>query len=109
MVIHSNWILHVNDWIYFSILAAFLWAVGSIIDKFVLTKLIKNPLIPVIFSGVFGLISLVLILAFVGIQEMIFQNIIIAVVSGLLEIFGIVFYFKAVKKEEISRLSGALD
>lgn len=44
-------------WVIFSILAAICWAVVNTTDKYVLTKWVRQPLVPVILVGMLGLIA----------------------------------------------------
>jgi len=92
------------SWVLFSILAVIVWAVVNTIDKYILTKLIKKPIIPVIFVGVIGLIGSVFVYFIRGFSELSYVNIGLAIVAGIFYILMTIFYFKAVKIEEISRV-----
>ncbi len=91
-------------WILFSILAALFWAIGSIIDKFVFTKWTIKPIIPVIFGGIIGLLASLIIYLTQGFAGLSSVNILLAIVAGIFYVLAILFYFKAVKIEEISRV-----
>ena len=92
------------SWILFSILAAFVWAIVNTIDKFVLTKWIKRPIVLIMVLGIIGLIASIVIYFVHGFSELSHFNILLAFISGVFYISGILFYFKAVKIEEISRI-----
>lgn len=92
-------------WVIFSILAAFCWAISLIIDKYVLTKWIKQPFVPVIFSGTIGLIVGPTIYFVHGLSQLSYLNILLAFVVGIFYILSLIFYFHAAKLEEISRVS----
>lgn len=91
-------------WVLFSILAAFIWAFVNIVDKYVLSKLVNKPIVPVIIMGFIGLLASLLIFAFLGFQKLSMGNILLAFISGFLYVLMVFFYFRAVKTEEISKV-----
>ncbi len=93
------------EWILFSILAAFTWAIVNIVDKYVLTKWIRKPIVPVMIIGIIGLIASIIVYYTHGFSELSYINILLAFVSGVFYILMSFFYFKAVKIEEISRIT----
>jgi transporter family protein len=92
------------SWILFSVLAALTWAVVNIIDKYVLDKLVRKPIIPVMVMGVIGLIASIFIFIFKGFSYLSIFNILLTFISGFFYVIAILFYFKAVQIEEISRI-----
>lgn len=92
-------------WIFFSILAAFCWSVANIIDKCILTKWIKRPLVPIIISGISALIAGIAVYFICGFSSFAYFYIFLAILNGVIEIFGYIFYFKALKLEEASRIA----
>ncbi len=91
-------------WIFFSILAALCWAIVNTIDKYVLTKWVRKPIVPVMILGVTGLVASICVILLHGLNPMFFQNITLAFIVGIFYVLMIVFYFKAVNIEEISRV-----
>ncbi|MBZ9572835.1 DMT family transporter [Patescibacteria group bacterium] len=91
-------------WAILSILAALCWAVVNTVDKYVLTKWVRKPIIPVMILGIVGLVASLLVYLFHGFSELSYFNIFLAFVAGVFYILTAVFYFKAVKIEEISRV-----
>jgi len=91
-------------WIFFSILAVLCFTVVNIIDKHILTKWVRQPLILVILVGVFGLISSIVIYFIYGFSFFSRFNIFLALISGALSLLTTIFYFKALKVEEVSRV-----
>lgn len=91
-------------WILFSILTALVWAIGNIIDKFVFTRWTVKPIVPVIIQGGVGLIASFIIYLSNGFAELSGFNIFLGVLAGIFEILSFLFYYKAVKIEEISRV-----
>lgn len=91
-------------WILFSILTALFWASGNIIDKFVFTRWVVKPIIPVIILGIFGLLASLIIYLTQGFVGLSSANILLGVLAGIFFVLSDLFYFKAVKIEEISRV-----
>lgn len=92
------------SWQLLTILAVFIFAITGIIDKFLLTKWIKNPIVLVlILSGVGLLLSLGIYL-FRGFSFLSGVNIILALIAGVIYMFGMFLYYKAAKIEEISKV-----
>ena len=91
-------------WILFSLLANLLWALGNIIDKYILSKWIEKPIIPVMFVGIIGLLSSVTIYFFQGYETLSNINIAWAFIAGTLYILTNIFYYKAINLEEVSRV-----
>lgn len=91
-------------WILLSILSAFLWAVTNIVDKFVFTKWIKQPALPLFIIGIVGLVGSILIYLVRGFQDLSLFHIFLAIISGILYFISVFLYFKAVMIEEISRV-----
>ncbi len=92
------------SWVLFSTLAALIWAVVNIVEKYILTKWVKEPIVPVIILGTVGLLTSFLIYLFHGFAKLSFFNIGLSFIAGIFYILAIAFYFKAVKIEEISRV-----
>ncbi|MDP3014846.1 MAG: DMT family transporter [bacterium] len=92
------------EWILFSILAALTWAIVNTVDKYVLTKWVRKPIVPVMILGVIGLIASIFVYFIYGFSELSYVNILLAFISGIFYILMSLFYFKAVKIEEISRV-----
>ncbi|MDI6602953.1 MAG: EamA family transporter [Patescibacteria group bacterium] len=92
-------------WITFSILAAFIWAVVNIVDKYILTRWVRNPLIPVMILVTIGLMASIIVYFTYGFSYLSYFNIFLALIAGIFYLLMAIFYFKAVKIEEISRVS----
>lgn len=92
-------------WIVFTIIAVFLFASVNILDKYVIDKLVSEPLVPVIFGSSLGLLFALLIFAFHGFGFYIgIVYAVIAVLSGGFYALMSLYYFKALCVEEISRV-----
>lgn len=91
-------------WAIFSILAALTLAVVNIVDKYILTKWIRTPLVPVIIVGVIGVVASVVIFFVYGFLSLSSFNIFLSLIAGIFYILTILFYFKALKIGEVSRV-----
>lgn len=91
-------------WILFSILTALFWASANIIDKFIFTRWVVRPIIPVIVGGIIGLLASLIIYLTQGFVELSMINTFWGILAGIFYVLSILFYFKAVKIEEISRV-----
>jgi len=95
----------VELWVILAITSAFLWTIVSLIDKFVLSHEMHNPILATIIAGastfvLFIAISLIL-------RETIFipfNLVFLALFTGVVYCFGIRFYYLAIKKGEVSRV-----
>ncbi len=92
------------SWIIFSILAAFIWATANMLDKYILTKWVKRPIIPLMFVGIVGFIASLLIYFIRGYSSLSRGLIFIALIAGAIYILDLLFYFRAMKIEEASRV-----
>jgi len=91
------------SWIMFSIFSAAIFAVVNIIDKYILSKLVKEPVVPLMISGIIGFFVGILYLSY-RFTALSFQNILLVFVAAIFYVLTILFYFKAVKLEEISKI-----
>lgn len=93
-----------ESWIYFSIIAQGIWAITSLIDKFVISKgYIKNPVVYIVLNGAMNVL-LVFLLPFIGIEPLEFPDFLIALFAGIMLSAAVTVYYKAVHYEEISRI-----
>ena len=92
------------SWILFSILAAVCWSVVNVVDKYILTKWVKEPIVPVMILGFVGLMSSFIIFFINGFVQLSYYHILLAIIGGVFYMFMNILYFKAVKIEEISRV-----
>ncbi len=92
------------SWIIFSILAALCWSFVVMADKYVVSKWFKEPLAVLIIVGVSGLIVSFGIYFIRGFQPLSSFNVFLAIIGGAMTLLASVFYFKALKIEEVSRI-----
>ncbi len=91
-------------WFILAILSAFFLATVSIIDKHILTRYIREPMIPVIIMGLIGLLSAIAIYIYYGFSSMSYLNITLSFIAGIFYIITTVVYFKVLNVDEVSRV-----
>lgn len=92
------------NWIFYALLASFLWAFGNILDKILVTKYIKNPPILVIFIGITSLLATTILILFKGISFPTTLILLIALLTGIFHLIGLLPYFLSLSFEEVSRV-----
>lgn len=91
-------------WIVYTILAALFMAIVNIVDKYLLSKLVAKPIVPVMILGIVGGISAIVVFAIKGLTHLTPIHLTLAFICGILYVFMVFFYFKAVKIEDISTI-----
>ena len=89
-------------WIIFAVLAAFLFAVTNIIDKFLMSKWIDKPIIPMLILGLITVPAVLFIYFFHSFMQLSFFNLFLALLSGAFFGFSNLLYFKVIKMQDIS-------
>jgi len=92
------------SWILLSILAALTWTIVSIVDKYILAKWVKNPIVPVMILGIVNLLGGLLVYLIHDFPSLSCINIALSFLVGVFYILIAILYLKAVKIEEISRV-----
>lgn len=92
-------------WVLFSILAAFIWAINNIVDKFVLAKWVKQPFVPVIVLAFVGLIAGIAVCITHEVSRISNFEIFLASIAGVFSVVMTTAYFKALQHEEVSRVA----
>src|SRR3989338_675827 len=94
-----------ENWVFFVLIAQFIWSFTTMIDKFIISKKhISNPLVYIIINGLKNL-AFIFLLLFFKFEPLSFGNFMIALISSTGFAFGIILYYKAVQYEEISRIT----
>ena len=95
------------SWLSVAILAYLIFAVVSLVDKYLLAGPIPNPKVYTFYIGVLGV--LVLFLApFVGFSVPQPSQIILSLLAGAIFIYGLFWFYKALRDFEISRVVPAI-
>ncbi len=89
-------------WFFLALVTAFLWSVVNIVDRIVVSRLIKSAMIPVIINGLVALLVGALILFFEGIPATPYFW--IGLLAGGFCFVGTTFYYFALQGEEASRV-----
>lgn len=95
-------------WIIFVLIGVVFYAFTDTIDKYVMTNITKNVYLPMIFSGMIGTLSVLIIYLSGNIVTLEPKYILLAILPGILWFLQSLAYFKAVKIEEISIISPLL-
>jgi uncharacterized membrane protein len=91
------------DWLILSVVASMLWALGTIIDKVILTKHMQNPISYQLLYVATELPVLLVLLVFTNVSAA-FPWVALGIVAGLSHYLGLFLYFKAMMIEEASRV-----
>jgi len=95
------------SWLFFAILAYFVAAVVSALDKVILTRAIPSPRLYAMWVGLFGAYGLVLI-PFGFRLDPLLQNpllILMSLASGAIFVLGLYFLYSAIQRSEVSRIA----
>jgi transporter family protein len=90
-------------WIFFTLVAAFLWAIVNILDKFIITNKVKDPILATIFSGIATFFLFILVSLIVGNIFLSIKVIIIAALAGVSYNIAVWLYYIVLSKEEVSK------
>lgn len=90
--------------VFFAILSQAIYGINNYIDKFFLAKYQISPVVITIYSGIFGFLAGIIILLFTGFYQSDLKSFLIILSSGFLTNIYIFPYFKALEKEETSRV-----
>ncbi len=92
------------DWLILALVASLMWAVSNLLDKYLLEKWLKNPLLSL---NVFFFVSLIagaIVYFSMGLPPLSAGNIALIIIAGVMSSLSAVFYFKALNIEEVSRI-----
>lgn len=88
------------NWLFYSLLAAVLWAFVNVIDKLTVEKYIKQPIIYLIFGGIASVFPAAFTLIVLGIENIHFWAITLAISTGVILISYTYFFFAALQKDD---------
>ncbi len=92
------------NWFLFALLSGLLMAVVNILDKLVLDKWARHPIVPVLLLGVFNLFPALILLLARGWPAMSLKQGFLILSAGGALLLMTLFYFSAAAREEISRV-----
>lgn len=93
-------------WLFAAILAYFLLAIVTLVDKYLLGGLMPSPKVYAFYVGIFGILALVLV-PFGFLIPSPFQ-ILLALLAGIFHILAILVYYNGLKSFEASRIVPAI-
>ncbi|MDO8638301.1 MAG: EamA family transporter [Candidatus Daviesbacteria bacterium] len=93
------------NWLFFALLAPAIYAIVVFIDKYILEKKVKDylgmPIYSSIVAGVFGIIIWIV----TGFPLLSPRDTILIILTGVLTVFGLTSYFKALSDDEASKVT----
>jgi len=92
-------------WAVLAILTAVIYSIVVLVDKVVMEKWIKHPMIPLLSLSLVGMLASVVVFLTKGFAKLSTFNTVLAVLSGALVVGGGYFYYKAIQIEEASRVA----
>ncbi len=92
------------SWILLSLIAPLLYSFTNYLEKFLIDKKIKNPLNLVILGGILSFFISLLIFLIHGFVLLNITQILILIISGILGLFYLIPYFKALALDDASRV-----
>src|SRR5438132_8589048 len=92
------------SWILLSVLAAFVWALCNVTDKYLFSKSIKDPVLGIILFGLVGIVFSAIVFLTKGFGQISLNNILIALLNGLIYLLASLCYYRALQLEEVSRV-----
>ncbi len=92
------------SWIILTIIAVLFWSISNTLDKFIFSKFLLKPIIPLTILAFIGLTLSFFIYLIHGFSTLSLFNTILALICGILYTINILLYYFAVKIEEVSRV-----
>ncbi|MFA6521860.1 MAG: DMT family transporter [Candidatus Gracilibacteria bacterium] len=93
-----------SQWIIFSLFAPFLWAVANLQDRWLCAKAVKNEYILTFIAAGLRLPVFIVWFAIAGWYLPSVTHLLMVLVAGILAIIPVIFYLRALKEEESSRV-----
>lgn len=91
-------------WILLSVSSSLIWSGINVFDKFIISKIIKTPIIPIVLSAIVGVFIAFVVFISKGFDQVDFGDQILCLVCGALYVLMAWFYFVGMKNGEVSRL-----
>lgn len=92
----------------FATISPFIWALTNIVDKFILSKRVKNPLGFSIVAGIVNVLIGIIFGLFLSWKEIPIFNLAYPALAGLLLGGEMIFYYITIEKEDISHTVGLM-
>lgn len=92
------------NWLFFALLSPAAYSIVNFIDKYIIEKEVPDYQSLPIYSSIMAMVFGVLLWVITGFPVLNFQNTVLVMFTGMLTIWGAVFYFKALSDSEASRI-----
>ncbi|MCX6810726.1 MAG: DMT family transporter [Candidatus Berkelbacteria bacterium] len=90
------------SWTWLALLAGMTLAVVNINDKYVVSNLVKRPVVPLMFFGFLAIISAIIVYFISGFGSLSTSNILLGLIGGVVYAGMTLFYFYGIKDSEVS-------
>lgn len=92
------------NWITFTLISRALWAADNVVDKLLIGKYLKDPIVLTLIAGISALFLSIVIIIFNGLEWIGFKPALLAIFAGAFQIVAVFTFYQAISKEEISRV-----
>src|SRR3989344_4186635 len=92
------------DWVIFSLFSRALWAADNIVDKLLRGRYLPDSLTLTLIAGISALLLSLVIIIFNGLRWIGFGPAALVIFAGAFQIVAVFAFYKAISKEEISRV-----
>src|SRR3989344_1858810 len=92
------------DWVIFSLLSRSLYAADNIVDKVLIGKHLKDPVVLTLLYGIFPLFLSIGIILLNGLKLIGLEPTALVIFAGAIQVPAIFAFYQAVAREEISRV-----
>lgn len=93
------------NWLFFALLAPAVYAIVVFVDKYILEKEVTDYLGMPIYSAVIAAVFGILIWIGTGFPSLGLRDSILIILTGILTVFGLATYFKALSMDEASKIT----
>jgi len=90
-------------WIFLSILAALLWTIVNIIDKYIISE-VRDPILATVISGISTFLLFEIASLSFGDIFLNYYTVLISILAGVVYNLAVWLYYSAMNKEEVSRI-----
>lgn len=92
------------NWVFFAILSRALWAADNVVDKLLIGRHLRDPVVLTLIAGISALLLSLIIIIFNGLRWIGFGPVALVTFAGSFQIVAVFAFYQAISKEEISRV-----
>jgi uncharacterized membrane protein len=92
------------SWQFLALIATLMWAIINIVDKHIVSEKIKKLSVVMTFDAIGAVIAVLAIIVFSRVEIPGFSLLLLLIVSGVIWVPAVYFYYKALQIEEVSRV-----